>query len=132
MPVILYEIAQKHSYDIERQHNGAGNNNGFVHSAGNVRFKHFSCYDGVYHAYNGDKERGKHIQRKHFFVWFIIAYKSFKHFAILSIDKNIREYYITRFFVCQLLKLYFYSYNAKTTADDRADLRRLFFENIPY
>ena len=83
MAVILNEIAQKHSYYIERKHDYTGYNDCAVHSARNIIFKHFSRYNGVDHTYDRYKKRCEQIQHKHFFMRFIIAYKSFEHRGII-------------------------------------------------
>jgi hypothetical protein len=54
--VILNEVAQKHSYNIERKHGSARYNDRAVHSVWNIVFKHFSRYHGVDHTDNRDKK----------------------------------------------------------------------------
>ena len=79
VPVILNEIAQKHTDHVEREDDHTRDDDGGIHLFGDVDVKHISRHDGVDHADDRDQECRQHIEQEHFLVGLVVFNEAFQH-----------------------------------------------------
>ena len=78
VPLVLHEITQKHSRDVQQQDGAAGNDYISVFPVRNEVVQHSVCNDRIRHANKRYEQRREHVENKHFLVRFVVFDESFE------------------------------------------------------
>ena len=79
MAVVLDEVVEQHTDDVQTQNHQAGNNDLIIEPVGDQIVEHFIGHHGVDHADDGDHQRCQHVQGEHELMRLVVSNKSFQH-----------------------------------------------------